>query len=182
MTTFSETTGTTIILANSSDHGPAAINNLGTRTDQINLTSVAAAAARQSAKFDFLNLRGLRYTIKAAIEFDVAPTAGETVDFYLGFSHSATAGTGNPGNLSGSDAAYTGYSSNLVNSLRHLLYVGSLSATVQLAPTAQVAMIGSFVAMQRYGILVVHNNTSQALEGDAVEMSVALIPIFGDGT
>lgn len=182
MATFTEKTGTTIVLADTTDHSPgaSAANNLGTRTDQIDLTSLASNAARQSTKFDFGATRGLRYTMKAAIEMDVAPTAGQTVDFYLGFSHSATAGLGNPGNLTGTDGAYSGYSANLADSLRHLTYIGSMPMTVQIATTVQVAMVGEFMAQERYGILVVHNDTDQAFEGDAIEMSVALIPISGD--
>jgi hypothetical protein len=47
------TIGTAIILADTTDHSPAANYNLGTRTDQIDCTDLAAGAARQSAKFDF---------------------------------------------------------------------------------------------------------------------------------
>ena len=135
------TVGTAIVLADTT-HSPAAATNLGTRTDQINLTSLAALAARQSAKFDFTANRAPLYRMMAAIEFATAPAAGELVDFYLAFSPNATAANANPGGVSGSDAAYTGYSSNLADSLKQLTYIGSMVATVQATTTIQIANIG----------------------------------------
>jgi hypothetical protein len=43
--------------------------------------------------------------------------------------------------------------------------------------TVQSAYIGAFSPGDRYGSLVVKNESGAALHSDAVEMSVALIPI-----
>ena len=77
-----------------------------TRTDQIDLTSLANGAARQGAKGDLGATRAARYSVTVGIEFDVAPTAGVEVEVYWSSSFSATAGTGNAGGASGADAAW----------------------------------------------------------------------------
>ena len=150
--------------------------DLGTGTGQIILASLASGAARQSVQFDLGANRDVAYTMTAAIEMDVAPTAGETVDFYLNFTPNATAGIGNMGGASGTDAAYVGYSSNLNDSLKQLVYIGSMVMTVQIATTVQLANIGSFVPLHRYASLIVDNNTGQAFEGDDVEMAILIEP------
>lgn len=172
-----QVTGTAIVLANSGDHSPAAANNIGTRTVQIDLTSLADSAYRQSVKFDFgVNRAGIWYC-KSALEFDVAPTIGSTCDFYLAYSASAVAATGNAGNASGADAAWDGYSANGDDAIVHLDFIGPLICTAQLAPTAQVSIIGTFSPRERYGCLILHNGSGQAMEGDAIEMSILLSPI-----
>jgi hypothetical protein len=174
-------TGTVIVLANSGDHSPAAANNLGTRTDQIDLTSLAATAARQSDKFDFGATRARKYSMTAALEWATAPVAGEVVDFYLAFSPSATAANANPGGVSGSDAAYAGYSSNLDDSLKQLTFIGSFTLTVQATGTVQIATIGVFSTLNRYATLIVDNGSSaDNLHNDGVEMSVLIEPIVDE--
>ena len=173
-------TGTAIVLADSADHSPTAANSLGTRTDQIDLTSLAAGVARQSAKVDFGATRARRYSVVLAVEFATAPAAGETLDIYIGYSPSGTAGTGNPAKLTGADAAYSGYSSNLDDSLKQLDYIGSLVATIQATTTVQIALIGTISPSQRYGMIVVDNSTSDALFTDADEMSILISPIVDE--
>jgi hypothetical protein len=63
------TVGTAIVLADTTDHAPATANNLGTRTDQIDCTSLAAGAARESNKIDFGANMDVEYVLSAAIEF-----------------------------------------------------------------------------------------------------------------
>lgn len=171
------TIGTYLLVADSTDY--ADNQGFGTRTDQIDLTSLAAGAARQSAKLDFTANIDLEYVLGASIEFATAPAAGETIDFYLGYSNSGTAGTNNPGGLSGSDAAYTGYSSNLDESLKQLVYLGSMVATVQATTTVQIdTAIATFTPRARYGSLVVVNNSAaDAFHSDAVEMAVRMTPL-----
>lgn len=177
-TTILQQTGTAIILADTTDHAPAAGNNLGTRTDQIDLTSLAAGALRQSAKIDFGLDHAAQWGMRAAVEFSVAPAAGETVNFYMAYSHSATAGTGNDGNCSGSDAAYNGYgaaAADGIEAVKLLQRVGSLVLTAD--ADIQIGYVGTFMPQERYGMLVVFNNSGQAFIADAVEMSVRLAPI-----
>jgi hypothetical protein len=178
-----QSVGTAIILADTTDHSPAANYNLGTRTDQIDCTDLAAAAARQSAKFDFGSTWDLEFVLASVVEWETTPevAAGETLDFYMGYSHSATAAVGNPANLSGADAAYTGITGGtLANSLKQLTYIGSqVMDNVINTDMPQVdTNVATFTPRDRYGILVVFNNAaSAALHSDMVETSFRLTPI-----
>lgn len=86
---------------------------------QFNFESVANDAARQSTKADLGATRAARFNVMAALEFASAGlTAGEYVEFYWASSPSSTAANANPAGVSGSDAAYAGYASNLNASLK----------------------------------------------------------------
>ena len=171
-------TGTPIVLADATDYSPAAANNLGTRTDQIDLTSLAAGAARQGDKFDFGTEWDIQYSLSAAIEWASSPVDGESIDFYIAFSPDATAANANPGNVSGSDSAYTGYSSDLNDSLSQLKYLGSMSAVANTSVQIQTQII-TFVPTARYATLVVVNSSdADNFAADAIEMSVSLTPII----
>lgn len=171
--------GTPIVWADTSDF--SSTNNGYTRTHQLDLTSVADGAARQGAKADLTATRAARYAVHVGIEMDVAPASGATVDFYWAASPHATAATCNPGGCSGADAAYTGTAGDsLDDSLKQLIYLGSLVLTADAATVVQYACIGEFVAPLRYGMPVVDNNGGQAMEGDAVEMFVALTPLIDE--
>ena len=175
--------GTAIVLADATDHAPAAANYLGARTDQIDCTDLAAGAARQSAKFDFGANMDLEYVLAACVEWETTPeiAAGETLEFYMGFSDSGTATTANPGGLSGSDAAYTGYAAgSLAASLKQLMLIGVMSQdNVINTDQAQIATaIGTFSPRDRFGMLVVYNRAvAAALHSDMVETSFRITPL-----
>lgn len=176
-------TGTVIVLADTTDHSPAANYNLGARTDQIDCTDLAAGAARQSAKFDFGATWDMEMVLAAVVEWETTPevAAGETLDYYIGYSSSNSAAVANPANLSGSDAAYTGMTGGtLANSLKQLTYIGSqVMDNVINTDMPQIdTNIATFVPRDRYGILVVYNNAaSAALHSDMVETSFRITPI-----
>ncbi len=175
--------GTSIVLADSTDHSPSTNNNLGTRTDQIDLTSLSYGAARQSDKFDFGATWNTEFVLGAVIEWDGAPTptAGETIDYYIGYSHSSTAAIGNSAGLSGSDAAYTGISGgSLSASLKQLTYLGSqVMDAVDYTYGVQIdTNIATFVPRDRYACLVVYNNSSSSyLYSSMAESSIRLTPL-----
>lgn len=171
--------GTAIIFADVTDHAPATANNLGTRTAQLDLTSVADDAYRQSDKVDLGTTRAEEYEVDAALEFAATPTAGEVVEFWWAPSTSTTAGTGNPGNASGADSAYTGYSSNGDASIKQCQFIGDFVNTSQATGTVQKARIGAFKPRHQYGSLIVCNRSGAAMHSDAVEMSVRLTPVAG---
>lgn len=140
----------------------------GTQTDvQLDLTGVAASGgARQSTKSAVLSVtssRAMYYRVDACIEFEAAPTDGGTVDFYWGGSPSATAGTGNPAGLTGSDAAFT----DTTGLLGQLQYIGSLTVRNNVI---NIGKVGHLIPEQEYGILVVVNNADQALRSTATAM------------
>jgi len=169
---------TPLVWANAGDYG----NSPFPDTAQLDLTSLAAGAARQGAKDNLDN--GLvsnrfarRYGVTMRIEFDVAPADGGTVDLYWAPSLSGTAATANPGGTTGSDAAYTGTAgSTLDESLLQLEFLGQLQVTNDAATVVQQTTFSAQLPLQ-YGMPVVVNNGSQAFEGDAVEMSITFTPL-----
>lgn len=164
------------------DFNPA--NDLRASTDgsletdcQITLASLANAAGRQSAKVDLGENRADEYKVRAAFEIAATPTAGLTIDLYWAPSWSATAGTGNPGNVTGSDAAYAGYSANLSETLLQLEFIGSFICTVQATGTVQYGEVAVFSPGERYGSLIVVDNSGAALHSDDVESHIVFDPI-----
>lgn len=176
--------GTAIVFADATDHAPGATaaNNLGARTAQIDLTSLADAAARQSDKVDLGATRAEVYEVMAAFEIAATPTAGDVIELYWAPSPSGTAGQGNPGNITGADAAYAGYSANLAASVKQLQFIGDFVCTAQATGTIQVGYVGAFRPKHRYGSLVVKNESGAALHSDAVEASILLSPLAGTVT
>lgn len=166
------------------DFGPTATNDLrdataGNRTlCQLSLASVADGAARQSAKVDLGANWARAYLVRAALEYASGLAAGDTAYFYWAPSQSSTAANANPGGVSGSDAAYAGYSSNLSDSLYHLQYIGALRATAQVTSTVQVGVVGVFSPPTRYGSLVVV--VADDIHSDDVECHVVFDPIVDE--
>jgi len=159
--------------------GNNSLEIVGSTDVQIDLTSLAALAARQSDKVDLGAARGRRFAVMMSVEFATAPTAGETVTLYWAPSPDTSAAVGNPGGVSGSDAAYAGYSSNLTESKIQLQYIGQLPLTVQATPTVQIGVASpNFGPMDRFGTLVVVNDSAaDAFFTDAVEISISFQPV-----
>lgn len=180
--------GTPIILGNAAAHNGsvAANNNLGDITDEIDFKDLARGAARQAAKFDFTANFDVEFNVGAVIEWEVTPeiAAGDTLEFYLAYSNSATAAVGNPGGVSGVDSAYVGYSAgSLLASLKQLAFIGSMQMdNVITTDQAQInTNFFTFTPRMRFATLVVHNpatnSVAAALFSDMVEMSVILQPL-----
>src|SRR3972149_4386968 len=183
------------------DFGPAAANDLRVGTPtlvQLDMTSVADAAYRQSTKVDLGAVRAPAYAVRAALEFAAGVVAGGIMGFWWGAgrgaaaggggevvscggapSGSAPAGTANAGGVSGADGAYTGYSSNAAASVRQLEHIGVGVVTAQATTTVQIIeVIGRLYPSERYGSLVVLNDSGAAMHSDAAEIHVVLDPIF----
>lgn len=150
-----------------------------TRTHAIDLTSLANGAARQGAKADLGATRPERYSVKVGLEIDVAPVAGVFIEYYWSSSFSTTAGTGNDGGASGTDAAYKAGEEDEWK--KQLTFIGSLVCTADAAGVVQIQVINeAFRPPTRYGMPVVLNKSGQALEGDAIEAFVALLGIVDE--
>jgi hypothetical protein len=143
----------------------------------ITMTSVSNGAGRQSVKADFGATRARYYDVFAEVELAATPTAGNLIDVYLNPSGSATAGTDNLANCSGTDASYAGYSSNLTASVPQLQYVGSLVCTAQATATVQVGYVGRVQVPQRYGSIVVVNNSGAAFHSSATNVRFRFVPV-----
>lgn len=167
-------TGTAVVWADTTDYASSDY----TRTHQIDLTSLATTKARQGAKADLGATRAQQYAVRAAIEMDVAPTAGTTVEFYWSSSPSGTAATANTGGASGADEAYK--DGEEAEWTKQLQLLGIMVLTADAATTVQKQHICIFTPPERYGMPIVVNKGGQAFEGDAVEMYVALIPIVDE--
>lgn len=169
---------TPIVWADTTDYA----GDGGSRTHQITLASLAAAAARQGAKADMdtggvANRIAPWYAVTLRVEFDVAPANSKTVDLYWAASPNSTAATANPGGCSGSDAAYTGSAgSTLAESLLQLQHIGSLACTNDAAVVVQQQTFVTRIPLQ-WGMPVVVNNADQAFEGDDIEMSITFTPL-----
>ena len=175
-TEIKQKVGTPIVFADTTDFSSP--SHGFTRTAQIDLTSLANNAARQSDKVDLGATRAAAYGVRVGIEMDVAPTAGTVIEFYWSGSASATAGTGNAGGCSGADGAYKAGEEDEWK--KQLQFLGNLVLTADAAPAVQIQDIGILTPGDRYGQIVVLNKGGQALEGNAVEMFVALIPIVDE--
>lgn len=169
------------------DFGPTAANDLRITTDgtkelevELDLASVANQGARQSTKVDLGENRAPGYAVRAAFEFAATPTAGNVVELYWAPSPSATAGTANPGNASGADGAYTGYSSNMSAAVKHLIFIGVFVCTAQATATVQVGEVGVLYPTERYGSLVVRNESGAAYHSDDVECHVVFDPLVDE--
>lgn len=149
-------------------------------TVSMDLSGLTNGAAQQSAKYTFPDPRAAEYVVFAENGWGSAPTAGGTVDYYWAPSLSSTAGTQNAGGCSGSDAAYTGYSSNLADSLKDLIYIGSLVATAYAGAHKQV--IGRFSPPTKYGMMVAVNNTSVTTSTSDTDNMVTIEPVVDSQT
>lgn len=130
-------------------------------------STLANGSYWQSAKIDLGNANGClaqAYSVDLAVDLAATPTAGSTIDFYWNPSTSGTAGTDNKGGASGTDSSYTGYSSNAAASVPQLQFIGSMVCTTQ--TSLQKGIAGILVPQQRYGSLVMCNNSGAAFASD----------------
>jgi hypothetical protein len=168
--------GTPIVWADTTDY--SSTGSGFTRTHQLDLTGIANGAARQGDKADLGATRAAQYAVVCGFEIDVAPTAGTLVEVYWSSSFSGTAGTGNDGGASGADAAWKAGEEDEWK--KQLIHLGSMQLTADASTVVQRAVIGFFTPPNRYGMPIVLNKAGQALEPDAVEMYVALVPIIDE--
>lgn len=179
MATITRAFGTPIILAASGFSPTAGTSITGTRTHLLTLTSLAANAYRQSEKADFGATPVDSWFVQGAFTPTSAPAAYGIVEVFIGYSSSATAANNNPGNLSGSDAAYTGYGGAATDAdemvYGELERIGSVMASAD-ADTF-VGDVGIVVPKQRYFCIVVRNSLSVALSATVTQMGVYLTPI-----
>jgi len=174
--------GTEIIIGDSDCNPTAGVGLTGTETTDFTFLNLLTATLGQSVKFSFSTPWGTRWRVVAGLEFDSAPTAGLAVNFYIGYSDSATAANENPGNLSGAAGAYQGYGADAasgVEALKQLIYVGTLICTAD--ADVQVAEIGIITPTADNACLVIENNSGQTIaDTDGIETSVHIIEIIDE--
>jgi len=132
----------------------------GTRTQDIAMTGLLATTARAGNTVDLGATRAERYAITVSADFATAPAAGETVDLYWGPSLGSGAILGNQGGLDGTEGAYVGTAADtLANSLKQLIFLGSLVATID-ATTVIQSQTFVMAPPLRYGQPVVVNSSA----------------------
>ncbi len=155
-------------------------NNLiiGTPTEvQMDCTSVAAAAGRQSAKTASLAQVGTAWpefwTLGACTEHVATPTLGEFVEFWWNASPNATPATGNSGGATGSDAAYT------VAGKNQLIFIGTMILNANVINID--ADIGRIYLPYLYGSLIfINNSPTKAMHSVMDETHFVLTPHYPD--
>lgn len=171
-----------LVWANLAEYVDPSAAGVLARSYQLDLGGLADGAAWQGEKGNLGEFRAKAYKMWVAIEVDVAAVSGTTVDFYWAESPSYFGAECCPGGTDGASGPYTGTAGDSMDdSLKQLELIGSLILTADIATIVQYGVVGKLLDPLRYGMPVVDNNAGQALEGDAIEMCVALIPIL-DGS
>lgn len=153
--------GTSYIFAFDTDWPASPTQGWSATVDaEIDLGGLTNTSYRQSVKLDLGVNRYPLYFAEISVEFDTDSTAGNTVDVYAGYSHSATAGTGNPIGMTGTDADYSGYGGGTAaNAVKQIQHIGSLPliASNDADNAPQVGKLGYFIPSKRYMMLLVYN-------------------------
>lgn len=164
---------------NPADDGTNFTDDLTTIDAAITLASLANAAGRQSIKVDLGATRAESYAVYAAVDFtDETPSATGTVDYYWAPSPNGTGANGNIAGNSGADAACPDGalgSITLAEFIRQCQWIGQLACHD--GASVQAGLVGVFSPVDRYGQLIVVNNSGDAFEADDVEMHTVLNPI-----
>jgi len=172
---------TPIILAGTA-YAPDGKALLGARTHVMTIAGLGDLEYRQGPKIDFgadFAEHPRLWAAAAAVLPASAPTAGGLISLFLGFSHHAGAGFDNPGNLSGFDAAYTGYgaaASDADEMIAQLVPLGSrpLSADA----VVQIAHFNLFQPRARYACPLLKNGSDQDFAASAVSQAIRFTPIL----
>lgn len=133
-----------------------------------------SAGGWQAATLDLGALWDRLWRIDCDFEFAPTPTAGNSVNLYGSWGDASGAGRGN---TTGANAAYSGYSSNLDASAKHLEWLGAFTCTAQATPTVQKGFAGVFAPKGRYLNLVVDNRSGAAFHSSDTNCVITLTPI-----
>lgn len=176
--------GTQIIFADhAGDYAAAAKTKIevGTPTEcQISLASVADGAGRESAKVDLGSTRAAQYSVMASFEFAATPSSGDLVELYWAPSPISTAANGNPHNIDGADAAAPSGIGTLAELVKACQLIGVCVCTDDATTAVQTFYVGKFAPPERYGILIVKNESGAAFHSDDVECHVVFNPIVDE--
>ncbi len=142
----------------------------------LTLTSLANNSAREGAKGDFYDATyGLPELIEWRLESAVASaaTTGLALELFAGQSDNATAGTDNPGNLTGADAAL----SNPDELKPQCTYLGALLFSNARGTNVQKQRFRQFNPL-RYQIPLLVNKSGQALTSTAGNHKLIATPYY----
>lgn len=144
----------------------------------LTLTSLANSAAREGDKSASWvdGTKGLPEIIEVRVETKVgsavtAPT--QPVELYIGESDNATAGTDNPGNLTGADAGL----SNPDELSSQITFVGAINLSNARGTNIQKQRF-RFKPVCPYSIPVIYNRSGQTLGSTGTDHKVVMTPYY----
>jgi hypothetical protein len=135
-------------------------------------TSLSDGTGREGPKADLGAKWARRWVALLTSSVAASATDFKAIELWWGPSDNATAGTDNPGNLSGTDATLT----NAATLRYQLLLVGSLSL-VNARTTSVQKQWFDFYPPLRYGVPLLYNASGQALGSTAADHTLTLIPL-----
>jgi len=135
---------------------------------------MADGTAVNSDQVDFGVTRFTLASVKAALEWFAAVSAGLTVDFYWSPSMNSGVGVGNPGGPDGIDGPYAPSGFTVAEGVAQMLYIGSHRNNGELGvQIAQITPPEGFPMLERFGQLIVFNNSGATVcLTDDIESSV----------
>lgn len=134
--------------------------------------SITNGNGRQGAKGDLGANRARIWDVLFTSSVGTAATDGNEIELYWAASNSATAGTNNPGNASGTDATYNTTPDEVK---RQLIFIGSLVLSNNRGTNIQKQWF-SFVPPCRYGMPIIVNKSGQTLGSTESDHGITLIP------
>jgi hypothetical protein len=145
-------------------------------TFAINLKALANAGIREGVKSATLvdGAKGFPELLEIVAETKLqsGPTAGNQCNVYLGFSSSATAGTDNPGGLTGADAAVSN-----ADQLPQLVLAGSIVLSNALGTGVQRQRMW-VVPTAEYIVPVFQNSSGQTTSNVDSETKITVRPFY----
>lgn len=170
----------------SSSYSPTAINDIdpaGSTTVDLTMgltSGIAIGGAMNSDQVDLGALRGAQFSVQAALEWFVAIAAGGSVNMYWSYSNNSVVTDGNMGNPDGADGDYTGDGGGTVaESVRQMQWIGAFKTTD--LQGVQKSHVGIFSPKDRYGQIIIVNNTSAIVCGtDDIESAIVMSEIIED--
>jgi len=161
----------------------------GTPTFNCTLQNLASGSARQGVKSTTTIVAPPNggtnavppdfFSVQLTATFGTTPTTGGEVQVYLSFSPSGTAGTSNPGQASGTDAAYSAS-----NTYPQMTFAGSLLASADGTTSAQIqtpfAVVNTDPTNSPYVSPVILNTagTGQSLKNTANTSTLTVVPYW----
>lgn len=135
--------------------------------------SVTNGNGRQGVKGDLGAAWARRWSVMLTSAVGSAATAGLEIELYWAPSDSATAGTNNPGGVSGTDATFNTTPSEYK---RQLIPIGSLILSNN-AGTGVQKQYFDFYPPTRYGSPVMVNSSGQTLSGTDADHTITMTPV-----
>ena len=154
MTTFYQTQGTSIVWTSSGGD------------KELDMTSLANGNGVQGEANDWGTNHPEKVRILLEVDFNAAPTAGETVDVYWSSSHNNTDYDG--------ECVTTGSAYNSEDDMKRLWFVGSLPASNDTSPQNKS---WNFFLPAEYGLPVVSNQSGQAFTSTGTDQKVTVTPL-----